>query len=68
MSSGLWFMAVIGVLLVAVIWLARKWGGAAVEKDFFEESHDKAVEARKIDHHVDGLSDDELNDRLRGDK
>ena len=66
--SGLWLLGGIGLLAVIAVFVAMKWGKAKARADHFEESHDKAVEARKIDDAVARLPDDSLNDELRGDK
>lgn len=63
--SGLWFIGGLGVLAVVIVFVAVRWGKAKAQSDFFEESHDKAKEARKIDEDVARLSDPALDDELR---
>tara|TARA_R110000868_G_scaffold355367_1_gene616863 strand:+ start:296 stop:499 length:204 start_codon:yes stop_codon:yes gene_type:complete len=48
-----------------IIYISRKWGAEAAQKDAYEAAHDDDVEARKIDDAVARLSDDDLADELR---
>jgi len=70
MSTGLIIFGTIVVLLVALMFAAKKWGGFGVKvkqaEDSFKEivnAQDRAADAAR---RVGGsLSDDELNERLR---
>lgn len=66
MTTAAWLAGLVVVALIFAIYAARRWGQAKAEKDYFEESHDKSVEARKIDDKIARLSDADLDERLRG--
>lgn len=65
MTTAIWLSGIVVVVLMFLVYAARKWGKATAEKDYFEESHDAAVKARKIDEDVARLSDAELDERMR---
>lgn len=53
-------------LLAALIYVAVKWGGAQIKKDFYEDSTEKARQALEIDERVRTMPDDERRKWLRG--
>ena len=65
MELTLLIAGVLGLLIFAVIWIARSWGKASAERDLAEDSVEDAREANEIDEDTALLTDAELRERLR---
>lgn len=58
-------VVIVGIVLGALIWLAKSGARKGAEADFHKASVDRAQRAREIDDEVDRLSKSDVIDRLR---